>query len=323
MQYILAVFFGTILTLVLGDVPVYPRLNLAPTEKPPAKITEPGLTIFDLQVNAAGRVVEESVLVGRPPFIERARRAFEDWQFQDRSGPDAHVNATVIYQPKLGVPDSPNSMDVPLPTASDENLKSPFPIHVVMPAFPLNGMFGGTVVMQAGLETDGAVRYVHVLSGPPSLLESAVASIQKWRFHVPREIEPLSRSAVVVLYFQSPEFGTSTTDNPPEIAAADAALIRGTPPVAPVGQQGELTAGPDALVFQYGNSHWLIPYPSITNIGYSSIPASEDHVFTVTYSGVEGEQTATFRVTGDAGLPNAAVVSSRAARAIDFGKPPS
>jgi hypothetical protein len=322
MHYILSVFFGTILTLVLGDIP-YPRLNLAPTEKPPARITEPGVTIFDLQVNAAGHVIDESVLVGRPPFIERARQSFEDWQFQERSGPDAHVNATVIYQPKLGVPDSPSPMNVPLPSTTDENLKSPFPIHIVMPAFPVNGMFGGTVVMQAGLEDDGAVRYVQVLSGPPELLKSSVASIQKWRFYVPREIEPLSRSAVVVLYFQAPEFGTSITDNPPEASTAAATLIRGTPPVAPVGAQGELTAGPDALVFQYGNSHWLIPYPSITNIGYSSSPTSEDHLLTVTYSGVEGEQTATFRVAGDAGLSAAAVVSSRSGRTIDFGKPSS
>jgi len=319
MQYLLAVFFGTILALI-GNVP-YPRLNLAPTENPPEHITKTGLSIFDLQVNAAGQVVDDSLLVGRPPFIERPRRSFARWQFEERSGADVHVNATVIFQPELGLPGRPNAMDVPFPTVETENIRAPFPIHIVMPAFPLTGMFGGTVVIQAGLEGDGAVRYVQVLSGPPSLLESAVASIQKWQFYVPQQSESVAPSAVVVVYFQSPEFGASTRDNPPDTSTAEATLIRGTAPGVPVGAQGDLTTGPNGLVFHHGDSHYPIPYSLITNVGYISLPSSEDHLFTITYSGVDAEQIISFRVAGDAGLSAASVVPAQSRRPIDFGKP--
>jgi hypothetical protein len=319
MQCLLAVFLGTILATI-GNVP-YPRLNLAPTEGPPEDFTKTGLSIFDLQVNTAGQVVDDSLLVGRPPFIERARRSFTRWQFEERSGADIHVNATVIFQPRLGVPGQPNELSVPVPSVEKENIRSPFPIHIVMPAFPLNGMFGGTVVIQAGLEVDGAVRYVQVLSGPPSLMESAVASIQKWRFYVPQKSGLVAPSAVVVVYFQSPEFGTSTRDNPPETSTAEATLIRGTAPGVPVGAQGDLTTGPNGLVFHHGDSHYPIPYSLITNVGYIALPGSEDHLFTITYSGVDAEQIISFRVTGDAGLSAASVVSSQSRRPIDFSRP--
>jgi hypothetical protein len=229
------------------------------------------------------------------------------------------VNATVIYQPRLGLPAQPNPMNVPFPNTGKENFTSPFPLHVVMPAFPLEGMAGGTVVMQAALEADGTVRSIQVLSGPPSLLESAVASLKTWQFYVPDKLDAASRTAVVVAYFQSPEFGTSMSDNPAEILA-EATLTRGTSPGVPVGAHGNLAAGTSNLSFRYADSHWVIPYSLITNIRYSVIPDSEDHLMTITYSGVDSEQTIFFRVKGDAGLSAASVVSSRSGRVIDFGK---
>jgi len=313
MHWILAAGLGA----VLLQSPDYVRLKAAPIAESPSGFVQRGLAIFDVQVSEAGDVVEDVSLYGHAPFTDRSRVSLKDWSFAMPSGTDAHVNVTFLYKPKPGLPDLPLQMDLPLPD-SPRPLASPYPTRILIPAFPNRGLYGGTVVLQAGIDLNGCVKYVGVISGPETLLESAVSAMRKWRFHVPDGLEPASRTAIVAVDFQTPEFGIPRTDDFPGESREQAVLVSGTAPSVPVGEQGILEAGnPDGLDFRYGDSHWLVPYSLITGIDYNE-SAQDQQLLTIAYSGAEGEQIIIFRLPRQLSLSSAAVASSRSRVPIDF-----
>jgi hypothetical protein len=310
MQWILALG----ISLLLAGGADHPMIEEAPTEDAPVGFIQPGLVVLDLQISDAGEVSKETVMFGGPPFLERSRGSAREWRFRPPANDGAHVDATFVYKPKLKVPDSDSVFDVAVPPA---DLKSAFPTRVVVPGFPRDSVSGGTVVMQAVLDAGGIARSVRVVSGPPSLLDNAVSALRAWQFHVPDALAPASRSAVVAMYFQAPEFAVAPENVSSKLVVAatlDAGIGEGVPSA---GTSGNLAAGdPLGLSFEYGDSRWLLPYSTITSIEYAG-SRDDRRVLTISYEGGTGLAAVAFQVPVS-GLSTASILSARSGKPIEF-----
>src|SRR5215471_860139 len=97
--------FGVLLAFALSqNTTSFVRLQVAPTQPPPPKFTQVGVSIFDLQIGHGGAVDNDSLLYGQPPFIERSRLSFGAWRFEEAAKECTNVNATFLYQPQLDLP---------------------------------------------------------------------------------------------------------------------------------------------------------------------------------------------------------------------------
>jgi TonB family protein len=66
-----------------------------------------------------------------------------------------------------------------------EELTSKNLFHKVQPEYPAEALaakIGGTVVFHAILSTDGSVKEVQVVSGPPQLIDAATKAVKQWKY---------------------------------------------------------------------------------------------------------------------------------------------
>jgi hypothetical protein len=281
---------------------------------PDRDFTEVGLAVFDLSVNARGVVADQDPLYGQPPFIEPARVSFDEWQFRQGSN-DVHVNATFLFKPRLELPDSDSVLNIPPPDAQDQ-LASPFPVTVVNPGYPMNGMSGGAVTMQAAILPDGTVADIRVIHEATVLTAAAVAALREWRFLVPTDLQPDSRTAVVTIYFQEPELHKAA----PNAAATSppAVIVSATSSTAPVGAAGNIEVGdPMGMNFVYADSNWVVPHALISTIEYAGDAHTQSHL-TITFTGARNEEKVIFSLSEVDALATASVLSARTGKPIEF-----
>src|SRR5437016_4604921 len=91
------------------------------------------------------------------------------------------------------------------PKLLDEEHRSPFPVTVVDPGYPLDAFGEGSVILQVTPNANGNVKDVDVVAGVPSLSEPTAAAVRDWKFHVPSNRKPEDFS-IVVAVFRSPKF---------------------------------------------------------------------------------------------------------------------
>jgi TonB family protein len=291
------------------------RLEVVPVVNPPTgDFPQVGLATFDVRVNAGGRIANHELLYGRPPFIENSRVSFSEWEFLHGPEKGVHMNATFLYKPKKGLPDSTSVISVPLPD-SQTQLTSPFPVRVIAPGYPTEGLSGGAVVMQAGIGADGRVQDVRVLNEVTGLTSAAVNAVRDWQFYIPKGVEAQSRSAVVTIHFQAPRLNARGANTP--AAPAQAALVSGNSETAPIGRKGVLEAGGLAgLAFTYDGSQWTLPFGLIRGIEFAEGASQTD--LTIRFSGGRDEETVTFRLEDDRALAAASILSARTRQTIQF-----
>ena len=291
------------------------QLEVAPVDVTAGESAETSVAVFDLQVDTDGRVEESDLLSGQPPLTEGSRLTFDKWEFAALSLNAAHVTATFLVKPKLDFTAPASVLDVALPD-SYPKLQSPFPVRIVDPSYPIDGLISGAVVTQLNLDTAGRVRQARVIQGPPRLTEAAVDALRHWIFYVPPGLDALSRTAVVVVHFKAPIY-VLTTEPRPDRPAEKASLVSGDAVGAPIGTEGTLAAEtPEGLVFGYGSSHWLVPYPLITRVEYVS---SADQTFLIIkFSGLRNDEAVTFRLSSRLALTTVSNLSARTGKPIDF-----
>jgi hypothetical protein len=300
----------------------YLTLEVAPQEPAPTHFSQVGFAIFDLEVNGEGRVAKDTLVRGQSQFIERSRLAFRSWQFM-KTGNNAvvHVNATFLYKPQLSIPESRFAFNIPLPEAN-EQVPSPFPLRIVDPGYPVNGLSGGAVVLQLGLDAGGSISRVDVLQPAPTLSDAALSAVHSWKFYVPPGLDPLSRTAIVVMNFERPrsEVGEALASGG---LGGQAIFVNGTAPGVPIGTAGALVVDDtESLAFVYSSSHWTVPYSWITRIQYvDSLP--EGDLLIITFSEAPDQaKIVAFRLARQVGLSAASVISARSEKPIDFVENP-
>jgi TonB family protein len=293
----------------------YLPLESAPIYAAPPHFSQIGLIVFDLKLNADGSVAQDELLRGQAQFVERSRLAFQHWRFMKPPHADTHVNAIFLYKPQLDLPDSRFNLNVPLP---ERELPSPFPVKVIDPGFPRDGVSGGEVVLQVGLGPDGSVSKVSVIRPAATLTEAALAAVREWKFAVPAGADELSRTAVVVMYFEPPTMNTTDVSpiGPKEL---EAIFLSGDGTPMPAGTSGTLQIGNDqSLTFLYSDSHWTLPYSWISQIQYvDSLPEGDLVILTVSEPG-QKPQTLTFQLTRKMALSAASSLSARSGTPVDF-----
>lgn len=297
----------------------YLRLMTASTVPAPAKMAQTGLAIFDLEVNADGSIGGKSLLQGDTPFVQRSRLALDGWRFVSTPKNSVHVNATFLYKPQLELQDSRSSLNLPR-TDTPEHLTSPLPIRIVDPGYPPGGMSGGQVVLQTGLDTDGTVRSISVIQGPPALANIALGAARQWKFDMPADLDPLSRTAVIAMIFEPPK--TEVSDNSSAAGVErEAVFVDGQASGVPAETSGILATGNgESLDFRYGDSHWTMPYAWISEMKYDDSRPGGDLV-TIAFSENGGHpQTITFRMARSVALSAAAALSTRSGKPIAFAR---
>jgi hypothetical protein len=292
-------------------------LQSVSTQPAPPRFYEIGVAVFDLKIDSDGNVVDDDLLQGQPQFVARSELAFRAWRFMRPPLGDTHVNATFLYKPQLKLPNSRFIFNLPVPELRD-SLRSPFPTRIVDPGFPADGVAGGEVVLQVGLDTSGTVVSVNVIQGPPTLKDLAVSAVHEWKFYVPPAADELSRTAVVVIYFEPPVTNVGNV-GPVRKVPDEAVFLTGPGTSIPPNTSGALlTDDPQSLIFRYDNGHWTLPYSWITQIRYvSSLPGGD--LVTITYSEPDKRpQTLTFQLPRHMALSAASTLSARTDKPVDF-----
>ncbi len=270
----------------------YLQLESAPVEKTPTLLAQEGLSVFDLEVDRQGRVQNDSLLLGQPPFVDRSRLSLKDWRFAPTRHSPAHVNATFLYRAQTLLPDSNLTFDIPLPD-SYRHLQSPFAIQITVPGYPAGALNGDTVVLQLGITAAGIAGEIRVIQDAPGLTEATIAAVRQWKFYVPPKLREFSRTAVVVIQFSTPELGIPAYT--PHLGD-EAALVSGAGVAARTGTEGTLlTDNPEYLIFRYGDSHWTLPYSMIRQIECAGT-THDPYLLSITFAGPGSVESVTFRL---------------------------
>lgn len=295
----------------------YLRLETASSRPAPARITAAGLAVFDVEVNSAGEVVDQSIIQGGIQFIDRSRLAIGNWRFMETPQKSVHVNATFLYKPQLALPDSRSAIDIPL-TEAKQCMTSPIPIRIVDPGYPEGGMSGGEVILQSGLDPDGSVRSLSVIGGPPMLAQVAMKAARQWKYDVPPDLDPLSRTSVIVMYFEPPKSEVGITSSA-EGFEREAVFAGGQTRGITAGSSGVLSAGDTInLVFRFGDSHWTLPYAWITEMKYDDTQPGGD-LLSISYSEMPNQKRiVTFRLDRNIALSVASALSMRSGKSVEF-----
>lgn len=82
-----------------------------------------------------------------------------------------------------GIPDAPSGGGQPVRVGGQ--IKAPDLVHRVDPSYPAiarNSHLGGTVILEATVDINGAVQAVRVLRGVPMLNDAAIEAVKQWRY---------------------------------------------------------------------------------------------------------------------------------------------
>lgn len=108
-------------------------------------------------------------------------------------------------------PVAPTGYTVPIPEPGTGELKRGALVHQVEPEYPAlarNQRVSGTVVLEADVSPDGAIRSLKVVSGPQLLIPAAINAVRQWRY-APTLLDgkPIETQARISLVFHLPSGG--------------------------------------------------------------------------------------------------------------------
>jgi hypothetical protein len=174
--------------------------------------TELAVVVFEVEIGADGSVIGNKLIQGPPEFVERSRLALKDWKFVGVDPKLTPIPAGVVflYRPRPEFPDEPMAFDQPVPDRFDEEYRSPFPVTVVDPGYPLGAFGEGSVILQVTTNPNGKVEKLDVVSGVPSLTGATAAAVRDWEFYVPHGSQKQGGISIVVAVYRSPEYKVSS-----------------------------------------------------------------------------------------------------------------
>lgn len=199
--------------LPASGIPDSTHLEPIKTPKPyyPDEARDKGIQgqgVIKVLVGENGKVESTEIVSGNPILAKAAAEAFKKWRFRPfiRHGKPVKVSTelpfTFTYAGTIeDFPEKPISTSTPSPDSSgpphssDGSMINKIRVssgvaegqllHKVEPVYPPEAKrkrIQGTVLLQATIGKDGAMKELKLISGPPELAEAAIGAVQQWRY---------------------------------------------------------------------------------------------------------------------------------------------
>jgi hypothetical protein len=166
MQSILAFLFWAWSEAIVVVAPAYP----------PNAVT--GGTVIAVMHVTAGSVRSIDILQGDASFVEPVRAALPGWRFQ--AADSGRFLAVVSFRsPQLYAVGSSATRQLE-PASSPSGVA--YPRKVVEPAYPINSLGEGGVVLRLDLSDTGSISKVKVVQGRGDLTGPCISAVKQWQF---------------------------------------------------------------------------------------------------------------------------------------------
>lgn len=173
-----------------------------------------GEVFVEAEVTDTGVVSEVRPLRVTPPFTEMVTASVRQWKFSpamQESNLDPGEPQVVVKRPVKskvlvaamfrapGLLNTPTLGTVPkdIATPSDD---TPFPIATVMPIYPVDAIFDGTVLVEVQIGTDGRVLGTKVLQSGAVFDRPALDAVKQWVFR-PARVRPVPADSFAYVSF--------------------------------------------------------------------------------------------------------------------------
>jgi len=151
-------------------------------------------------VNEVGDVEDVQVLDGDEVFRRSAIDAAKKWKYKPfiKNGKPIRVAGVItmdfVFEGKTEdkKEEAPNSTgaaepdpNLPRRVRVSQGVSQGLLIHKVQPTYPPEARMNrvrGTVLLQAVIGKDGAIKDLKVVTGPPELIQSAMGAVRQWRY---------------------------------------------------------------------------------------------------------------------------------------------
>ena len=177
----------------------------------PYQVVLDGLFVLDVSLDGDGTIQGIDALRDPGSMLGAAKTSVRQWKFRpsSREGSSAPSRMTVsfIYRPPnygnaTAVP--PNQFSPVVPIEHDNYV----PVGVLAfayPAYPVNSVAWGSVVVQVTVDNSGEVKGVDFLHGMEVFNNFASDALKKWRFQAATlNGKPITSKTVIAFAFQPP-----------------------------------------------------------------------------------------------------------------------
>lgn len=210
-----------------ADDPRAPRVAVSPAKLAggalppiPVQAVSAGEVVLEVSVSREGRVTAVKPLRGTPPFTDAMVAAVRGWSFTPAM--DAPVaEAGVAPDPKAGAPMAstvlvlgmfrppslfPGTLGEPPKDVAKPSGASPSPASALaMPAYPVNALSDGVVLLEVNVGSHGGVDGIGVVRSSPAFDKAAIAAASALAF-APGRVHgrPAAARVYVVAAFRQP-----------------------------------------------------------------------------------------------------------------------
>ena len=181
-----------------------------------------GTVVLDVRISEEGEVRNVQVRRDLASVTEEAVRSVKTWKFApaqfNGKAVTSRMTVAVTFNPVplLAVtfnPAPPLAENVPLPPLIHQDdeariqsrFQPPQVTRATFPAYPLNALNLGTVILQASINEAGKAQTAKALRDAPPFTSAAIKAIEDWRF-MPATLDgrPVESKVVLVFCFRPP-----------------------------------------------------------------------------------------------------------------------
>jgi TonB family protein len=181
----------------------------------PFQVMIDGFFVFDVLLNDDGAVERIDALRNPGAMPGAAKASISSWKFQPASKNEeptpSRMTVSFVYRPPNygnAAAVAPKDFAPVLPPDQPESSAHYIPVGVLSfayPAYPVNSVAWGSVVVQVTVDGSGDVKAVEFLHGMPGFNDLVSDALKKWRFQAATfDGKPVTSKTVVAFIFQSP-----------------------------------------------------------------------------------------------------------------------
>lgn len=182
------------------------RLTSGPVKGIPYQTRAAGLVLFELVVDAQGRVTESRVIQDVAPFTEVVKGSVAAWRFDparvNRQRARSRVLVAGLFRPAALLFTMPEVLKSPDAQPSEE---IPFPTSFEVPPYPPNAIGSAYVLVEVEVGERGEVKAADVRGPSSGFDDAALQAAREWKFRAAnREGRPVPARAYLIFAFRQP-----------------------------------------------------------------------------------------------------------------------